>query len=73
MVIIKKKQTLMNPQLFYIDETFYLVVLTLTKVSILYFYLRVFPNRLFPTSHLRSRGLDAHIRHRVRVPGHLPV
>ncbi|KAH8888053.1 hypothetical protein GQ53DRAFT_617050, partial [Thozetella sp. PMI_491] len=30
--------------LFYIDESFYLVVLHLTKVSILFFYLRVFPH-----------------------------
>jgi hypothetical protein len=34
-------------QLFYIDETFYLVILALTKISILYFYLRIFPTRGF--------------------------
>ena len=34
-------------QLFWIDETFYIVVLMLTKVSILIFYLRVFPSRGF--------------------------
>ncbi|KAL2205430.1 hypothetical protein CC79DRAFT_1256850, partial [Sarocladium strictum] len=34
-------------QLFYIDEPFYLVTLALTKVSVLCFYLRIFPTRTF--------------------------
>ncbi|KAK4189845.1 hypothetical protein QBC35DRAFT_122246 [Podospora australis] len=32
---------------FYITETFYLTIISLTKVSILCFYLRIFPNRPF--------------------------
>jgi hypothetical protein len=32
---------------FYACETLYLVILTLTKNSILWFYLRIFPNRIF--------------------------
>lgn len=34
-------------KLFYIDESFYLTVLVLTKISILFFYLRIFPQRKF--------------------------
>lgn len=34
-------------QLFYVDESLYLVCLCLTKVSMLFFYLRIFPNRKF--------------------------
>lgn len=34
-------------KLFYIDESFYLAVLILTKISILFFYLRIFPQRKF--------------------------
>ncbi|KAL1868061.1 SNARE-binding exocyst subunit S6 [Diaporthe australafricana] len=34
-------------KLFYIDESFYLAVLILTKISILFFYLRIFPQRRF--------------------------
>lgn len=34
-------------KLFYIDESFYLAVLVLTKISILFFYLRIFPQRKF--------------------------
>ena len=30
-------------QVFYIDETFYLLIITLTKLSFLFFYLRIFP------------------------------
>ncbi|KAH6696784.1 CFEM domain-containing protein [Plectosphaerella plurivora] len=33
--------------LFYVAESFYLVVLALTKISLLCFFLRVFPNRVF--------------------------
>ncbi|KAK3387575.1 CFEM domain-containing protein [Podospora didyma] len=32
---------------FYIDESFYLSILALTKISILCFYLRIFPDRMF--------------------------
>lgn len=34
-------------KLFYIDESFYLTVLVLTKISILFFYLRIFPQKKF--------------------------
>ncbi|KAK0705085.1 hypothetical protein B0H67DRAFT_370576 [Lasiosphaeris hirsuta] len=34
-------------KLFYIGETLYLAILTLTKLSILWFYLRIFPNAMF--------------------------
>ncbi|KAG9257508.1 CFEM domain-containing protein [Emericellopsis atlantica] len=33
--------------IFYVDESFYLFCLSLTKVSMIFFYLRVFPNRGF--------------------------
>ncbi|KAK7747878.1 hypothetical protein SLS53_001129 [Cytospora paraplurivora] len=36
-------------RLFYIDESLYLALLGLTKVSILFFYLRIFPNPRFRT------------------------
>ncbi|KAH8880093.1 hypothetical protein GQ53DRAFT_755429 [Thozetella sp. PMI_491] len=32
-------------KVFFIDESFYLVVLVLSKISVCFFYLRVFPNR----------------------------
>ncbi|KAK4458508.1 hypothetical protein QBC42DRAFT_185807, partial [Cladorrhinum samala] len=32
---------------FYISESFYIAILTLTKISILCFYLRIFPNKTF--------------------------
>ncbi|POS73752.1 CFEM domain-containing protein [Diaporthe helianthi] len=34
-------------KLFYIDESFYLTVLVLTKISVLFFYLRIFPQKKF--------------------------
>jgi len=34
-------------KIFYVDESFYLFCLSLTKVSMIFFYLRVFPNRGF--------------------------
>ncbi|KAF6802900.1 CFEM domain-containing protein [Colletotrichum sojae] len=34
-------------QIFFIDESFYLVCLGLTKISVLFFYLRIFPNKTF--------------------------
>ena len=37
----------MAAQLFYIDETLYLTLLGLTKISILFFFLRIFPNDKF--------------------------
>ena len=33
--------------MFYIDQTFYLICLCLTKVSVLFFYLRIFPTTAF--------------------------
>lgn len=33
--------------LYYIDESIYLVIVTLTKISILFFYLRIFPKKSF--------------------------
>lgn len=44
-------------QLFYIDEGFYLLLLALTKISILGFYLRVFPGRGFRHTVLGVMGL----------------
>lgn len=35
------------PQIYYFDELFYLSSIALTKISILLFYLRIFPNPLF--------------------------
>jgi hypothetical protein len=37
-------------KLFYTAESFYIVTLTLTKISILFFYLRIFPNRWMRSS-----------------------
>ncbi|KAJ9138643.1 CFEM domain-containing protein [Pleurostoma richardsiae] len=34
-------------KLFYVAESFYLAILILTKIAILFFYLRIFPNRRF--------------------------
>ncbi|KAK4228918.1 hypothetical protein QBC38DRAFT_360661, partial [Podospora fimiseda] len=34
-------------KLFYISESFYITILALTKISILVFYLRIFPNKTF--------------------------
>ncbi|GKT47140.1 uncharacterized protein ColSpa_07321 [Colletotrichum spaethianum] len=34
-------------QIFFIDESFYLTCLGLTKISVLFFYLRIFPNKSF--------------------------
>lgn len=34
-------------QIYYFDELFYLTAIALTKISILLFYLRIFPNRDF--------------------------
>ncbi|KAF6823495.1 CFEM domain-containing protein [Colletotrichum musicola] len=34
-------------KIFFIDESFYLVCLGLTKISVLFFYLRIFPNKTF--------------------------
>lgn len=36
-----------NLKLFYIDEAFYLIVLTLTKLALLFCYLRIFPQHTF--------------------------
>lgn len=38
---------LLTVQLFYVGESFYLAILALTKMSILCFYLRIFPNTTF--------------------------
>jgi hypothetical protein len=34
-------------QIYYFNESFYLVSIALTKISILFFYLRIFPNPRF--------------------------
>lgn len=34
-------------QIYYIDELLYLVVISMTKISILFFYLRIFPDKDF--------------------------
>ncbi|KZL66413.1 CFEM domain-containing protein [Colletotrichum tofieldiae] len=34
-------------KIFFIDESFYLTCLCLTKISVLFFYLRIFPNKSF--------------------------
>ncbi|KAF9877557.1 CFEM domain-containing protein [Colletotrichum karsti] len=34
-------------KVFYVDESFYLICLGLTKISVLFFYLRIFPNKTF--------------------------
>ncbi|KAK3680464.1 CFEM domain-containing protein [Podospora appendiculata] len=44
---VRPAELTLSLKLFYIGESFYLCILTLTKISILCFYLRIFPNRIF--------------------------
>ncbi|KAK3343865.1 CFEM domain-containing protein [Lasiosphaeria hispida] len=44
---VKGANLTLSLKLFYIGETMYLTILTLTKLSILWFYLRIFPNVMF--------------------------
>ncbi|KAK0634833.1 hypothetical protein B0T17DRAFT_472500, partial [Bombardia bombarda] len=44
---VKPSDLTLSLKLFYVAETFYLCILSLTKTSILCFYLRIFPNRTF--------------------------
>lgn len=41
-------------QLFYISQIFYVIVLVLTKISILILYLRIFPQRIFQYAAIAS-------------------
>jgi hypothetical protein len=38
---------MMNTQIYYFDEIFYIAAIAMTKISILLFYLRIFPDRKF--------------------------
>lgn len=44
---VETADLILGLKLFYVAESFYLVVLALTKISLLCFFLRVFPNRVF--------------------------
>jgi len=46
-------------QIFYVDELFYLAILGLTKISILMFYLRIFPSHHFKIACYIAMGFVA--------------
>jgi hypothetical protein len=51
--LFKRRNTLTDVlvhEIVWVDESFYLVILLLTKVTILIFYLRIFPRRWFQVS-----------------------
>ncbi|TDZ30726.1 hypothetical protein C8035_v002322 [Colletotrichum spinosum] len=45
--MVKPEELTFGLKVFYVDESLYLCCLGLTKISVLFFYLRIFPNRAF--------------------------
>ncbi|KAK1633460.1 CFEM domain-containing protein [Colletotrichum phormii] len=45
--MVEPDELTLGLKLFFIDESFYLACLGLTKISVLFFYLRIFPNKSF--------------------------
>ncbi|KAJ0142906.1 hypothetical protein CTA2_1346, partial [Colletotrichum tanaceti] len=45
--MVEPEELTFGLKIFFIDESFYLACLGLTKISVLFFYLRIFPNKSF--------------------------
>ncbi|OHE97032.1 CFEM domain-containing protein [Colletotrichum orchidophilum] len=45
--MVQPDELTLGLKLFFVDESFYLACLGLTKISVLFFYLRIFPNKSF--------------------------
>ncbi|OLN87244.1 hypothetical protein CCHL11_03665 [Colletotrichum chlorophyti] len=54
--MVKPDELTFGLKIFYIDESFYLTCLALTKVSVLFFYLRIFPNKKFRWASYATMG-----------------